>query len=70
MKDLIKVGDIVRVEDIHHTKPHYYEVYRIEQNCVVSQPAGFKHWFKDITAIYRLTGKHFNCIWEEKYDKF
>lgn len=61
----VRVGDIVRVQDIHHREPHYYEVDRIEQNGVISQPACFKHWFDDITAVYRLTGKHFKCIWEK-----
>ncbi len=64
----IKIGDIVRVEDIHHIEPHYYEVDHIEQNGVVSQPAHFRHRLDDVTAIYRLIGKDFKCIWEKKYD--
>lgn len=62
----IKVGDIVRVEDIHHREPHYYEVSIVQQDCVISQPAYFKHWLRDITAIYRINGKDFKCIWERE----
>ncbi len=69
MKDLVKIGDIVRVEDIHHTKQYYYEVDEVHSNSIISQPAQFRHRFDDITAIYRLIGKDFKCIWEKKYDK-
>lgn len=63
IENIVKVGDIVRVEDLHSDKPNFYEVSRIEKNCVVSQPASFKHWFKNITAVYRYDGKNFECIW-------
>lgn len=63
IENIVKVGDIVRVEDIHSDAPHFYEVSRIEKNGVVSQPASFKHWFIDITAVYRYDGKNFECIW-------
>ena len=62
----IKKGDIVRVEDIHHDAPHFYEVNRIQGDGVISQPACFKHTFNEITAIYRYNGEDFKCIWQKE----
>ncbi len=65
--NIVKVGDIVRVEDIHHDAPHFYEVARKHFDGVISQPASFKHTFDEITAIYRYNGKDFKCIWGREY---
>lgn len=62
----IEKGDIVRVEDIHHDAPHFYEVHRKEMDGVISQPACFKHTFDEITAIYRYNGEDFKCIWQKE----
>lgn len=60
----IKKGDIVRVESVHSCEPHYYEVDRIYDDGVISQPADFRHRNNEITAIYRRETMHFICIWE------
>ena len=64
LKHVIRVGDIVRVEDCHHMEPHFYEVNRVVSDGVVSQPACFHHNFNEITAIYRYDGRDFKCIWQ------
>jgi hypothetical protein len=63
-KYVIKVGDIVRVQDCHHLEPHFYEVSRVVADGVVSQPACFHHHFNEITAIYRHDGRDLKCIWQ------
>ena len=60
----IQRGDIVRVESCHSLEPHFYEVYQITDDGVVSQPACFHHRYNEITAVYRYDGKHFACVWE------
>ena len=65
----IKEGDIIRVEDWYHSEPHYYEVSSkgvdfTHTKYAKSQPADYNHDYRDITAVYRLKGKDFICLWE------
>ena len=60
----IHLGDIVRINSAHCESLNCYEVSSIESDCVISQPAGFRHRYNEIIAIYRFDGKDFKCIWE------
>lgn len=62
----ILLGDIVRINSIHSSELSCYEVSEIRQEGVVSQPAGFRHRYNEIIAIYRFDGADFKCIWERK----
>lgn len=59
-------GDIVRIGSIHCLELRCYEVSRIVDDGVVSQPAGFHHNFNEIVAVYRFDGTDFKCVWERE----
>lgn len=60
----VQLGDIVRINSVHSNRLNCYEVSSIESNGVVSQPAGFRHCYNEIIAIYRFDGTDFKCVWE------
>ena len=67
LQPLIKVGDLIRVQDCHHSQPCTYEVSSIESNGPVSQPGHFAHNWVDIIAVYRFDdiAYMYNLIWRK-----
>lgn len=70
-RGVLKVDDLVLVSSIHSDKPYFYQVSSIDwyDNCFVSQPAGFRHPFSSIVAIFRFNGDGFIRVYSSAYDK-
>ena len=67
-RGILRVNDLVLVSSIHSLEPHFYQVSSIDwfDNCFVSQPAGFRHRFSSIVAIFRFNGNDILRIWPQE----
>ena len=63
---IVRINDLVRVQDYHHLQPNCYQVDRIDERGVVSQPACYSHWWHEIIGVYRYDGTDYKCIWEKE----
>lgn len=65
VQEILKAGDIIKVQSCHDPEPCCYEVSKITENAAISQPADFKHRYNDILAVYRYNGHDYQCIWQQ-----
>lgn len=70
----LKPGMLVEVQDVHHSRPHIYEVSHVRYDIVrdtwvvVTNPALYEHYFSDVIAVYDRKGNGFVRIYDRDKD--